>query len=225
MGLPIVEPPWYSDEEVLAFQLGLLDDRPTELRAFATSLLISQEVGHVAGLFRRGHLRKKLLSLPDAVEWVKKHGEPSTPVYEELCSVAGVISKAYPWTFAQAAHFVLTGKTPRISMMSFRVERGAHPTATRVVLEVEPLTRPEDVEQLFRQARLEYSGGRTLRRQSSKHMRLAVFGTDRGAASWNSLLERWNKKHPEEGYKQVSDFKRDARRARKRLMFPGGDEK
>jgi hypothetical protein len=206
---------WYSDEEVHAFMSGACDDQVTELRAFAVSYAHSESAKPIAQMFRDSHLSGRTLPPDEALQWMESAEQETSFSNLAAREVAATLSKAFDWSVDQATHYILTDKVPKLKLLHYSIRHGKHPPLTTILLQVNLLVRPEEVEQAYRQARSEASGGRRLRRQSPKHLRLATLYGYAG----NKMLKQWNQYCPEgEAYSSRRDFKRDVLHARKRLL-------
>lgn len=154
---------------------------------------------------------------------------------EGLRLLADRLAKANAWTPAQASVFVLTGLTPTIGMI--RTTEGGHESrygiwhawAQRIVLSIDPAVPVDEVVTVYRAARARYANKRTrgnyqLRTQSAKMLRLAGFvaRNQRPGETWEALRNAWNAQCEQgEHYTQGANFRRDAGRARDRLLYRG----
>ena len=115
--------------------------------------------------------------------------------------------------------WLLTGIPPAHASMraSKRIdEQGA---VLRIVLDIDPTTPAREVAAFYRRVR----GPRLGRSLSTRQARLASFVEDRPPELWQRRMAAWNALHPEPGgrYESVSNFKRDATKARQRLLRRG----
>ena len=143
---------------------------------------------------------------------------------DRLRELSEQLSRHYRWDQAQATIFVLTGAIPLVSPIRAKMEPNLmRPSATaRVVLTIDPTASPAQVAKAYARVRSSWLG--RYRALSPKHLRLATFLAERpGEETWAERLKTWNARAsaPEryEGH-QVSNFARDCKRAKKRLLDP-----
>jgi hypothetical protein len=91
----------------------------------------------------------------------------------------------------------------------------------RIVLNIDPALPPEEVADAYREAR-ERQGVAGIRKMSDRQAVLAGWSFDR-PEPWRDLLVEWNKAFPDWSYTAESNFRRDALRAQRRLMYPARD--
>jgi hypothetical protein len=156
--------------------------------------------------------------------WTQQVPTVARTSLESLRHLSAGLSKAHAWTEAQATVFVLTGITPYID--AIRMTTGRAPIRDgvecgwggRIVLTIDPALAPEEVADAYREAR-RHQGVDKLRQISRRHAILGSWTFDRDEP-WADQMREWNSEHPEWVYTAVSNFRRDAARAQRRLMYP-----
>ncbi len=142
-------------------------------------------------------------------------------VLDELRRLSEKLARSYRWTADQATVFVLAGVTPY--MVGVRIETvvgSAHPAASTVCLEIDPIVSPLEVQKAYSQIRQKMLEG-IYRPLTEKHLKLAVFAAERRPpAKWAEVMAAWNEAHPEYGYEKETVFARDATAAQNRLLRP-----
>lgn len=158
--------------------------------------------------------------------WTKRIATVHGAALEALRVLAENLAKSYAWQPAQATLFVLTGLTPLIGQIRAtsggvyirnQVDCG---WAARITLDIDPATPASEVARAYRKVRADRRLGR-YRTMSEKHARLAAAASD-DAKSWAERLREWNTMFPKWEYTAASNFRRDARRAQRRLLYPAG---
>ena len=134
----------------------------------------------------------------------------------------------YPWTIAQATLFVLTGLAPEVNAVKYRVRESPWLTgATRILLDIDPSTTPDEVAQEYRSVRSKILSKRP-RSMTEKHLRLAAFAAERPESeTWDEKMRAWNQAYPEPqnphynyGPEDRRNFHRDVLDAWARLLYP-----
>lgn len=172
----------------------------------------------------------KRLSLPYSVDagesleyattgdgWVRKIPVTSGGVLDRLKALARSLSRHYGWQKAQATVFALTDRTPLVSVHSAHYAPNfSFPALSRIELVLDPALSPRQVAEFYRKARKEIVSGR-YRNLSEKHTLLAAFGASHGNSP--KLREKWNRQYPKWRYESESNFGRDVRAAKQRLLL------
>lgn len=178
--------------------------------------------------FRSGRVSTRFLSyaVPDN-NWRRLIAVTADGVLDRLRILADSLANSYAWTAGQATTFVLTDLTPQVSTirvtgLGVKVRHGvSHPWARRIVLTVDPMASPEDVLRAFQGVRQE-EGLSRLRTLDPKKSRLAAFAcAEHVHKPWGERLRLWNENFPEWAYLQESNFRRDALKSKRRLLYPG----
>ena len=134
----------------------------------------------------------------------------------------------YPWTVAQATVFVLTGLAPEVSTVKYRVRESPYLSgATRILLDIDPSTTPNEVAQEYRSVRDKILSKRP-RAMTEKHLRLAAFAAERPESeTWDEKMRAWNQAYPEPQYTRYNYGPEDRRNFHKhvldawaRLLYP-----
>ena len=129
---------------------------------------------------------------------------------EPLASLSSP-SVPYPWTHAQGAVFVLTGLAPEVHSVKYRVRESVWLRgATRILLDIDPNTTPDEVARQYRSVRNKISN--RPRTMDEKHLRLAAFAADRPESeTWDAKLLAWNEAYPEPQYPDYNYAPEDRR--------------
>ena len=153
--------------------------------------------------------------------WAKPIPVAAGGVLDELRVVSDRLARRHTWTPAQATTFVLTGNTPLVSPLRVKVQSSHIPALSRLVLTVDPAISPRELAEHYRQARQQFVGKRH-RSMSEKHTTLVTFMNTRPPKeTYARSMTAWNRKYPKWKYKAVSNFGRDVKTARKRLLGSG----
>lgn len=159
--------------------------------------------------------------------WVRRVRIAADSALDKLRVLAETLARAYAWTPAQAATFVVTGVTPQVSVirvtgLGIKFRRGvSHAWARRFVFNIDPAVSPQEVLRAYKEARRK-EGLSRLRPVDAKKSRLAAFaGVEHADKTWAERWQLWNRKFPEWTYSQQSNFRRDALKAQNRLLYPG----
>ncbi len=128
--------------------------------------------------------------------------------------VAKDLERWLGWSESTGAWFVLTDETPpHLPVVKSRLEWGLVPAASRIVLEVSPTLKPQQVAKLYSEMRSLYDLPPT-RAITEKHAELAVFANEvNDGRSWGNAMGKWNREHSAHQYMQVRLFTRDCRQA------------
>ena len=137
----------------------------------------------------------------------------------ELCALAALLSKAFTWSAAESTMFVLTDCPPLLATATRSLRRGnRYPCLSRIDLSIDPAMSPRQVEALYRDIRSQALAGR-YRNLTQKHAILAAF-TARNAGALSDQMQQWNREYSRWKYKSVTNFGRDSKAARDRLLKP-----
>lgn len=130
------------------------------------------------------------------------------------------LERQFGWDAAQATKFVLTDAPPLVSEITGDFKRREVSGTSRIELSIDPAASPRQVAEYYRLVRNQIVKGRH-RRQEEKHLELAVFDTYRpkgeSTAKW---LAQWNRENPKWQYDVKTNFLRDKKVARERLLSP-----
>jgi hypothetical protein len=149
-----------------------------------------------------------------------------------LLDLATSLAAVHGWEVSQATTWLLTGISPLVGLI--RITEKDPPIrhgewrawSQRVVLTVHPAATPKEVADAYRTTRdglgiAESYGKRRIRSLSLKHLTLATFLAQR-EGTWQEKMAAWNREHGKLGtYSQPSNFRRDARLARTRVLNIG----
>lgn len=139
------------------------------------------------------------------------------------------LARRYDWIKGAATQFVLADQVPRVYPLR---ASGRIPyswiSASRITLVLDPATSPEEVADFYQRVRKSdsYYAGAQVRPLSAKALMLAEFSaTAYDAERAIDQVKRWNEQHPEHAYDHsspasVSNFRRDLKQARARLLYP-----
>jgi hypothetical protein len=216
-------------------------------RDVAVALLLAEKARREPELvqFRKDVLRHQLVEQAEVEGWLKKRSAAGTelegrefvgflrpnnswpqriPVLgdqalKRLKELSDSMSRRYGWQPAQSTVFILTDTAPAISMKHAEAsENFHHPVMSRLVLTLDPALSPRQVADFYRKAWKALMEPGRYRNLSEKHTLLAAFSVDR--ADSPRLREAWNRKYPKWAYASESNFGRDLRVARERLLSP-----
>lgn len=141
-------------------------------------------------------------------------------ILERLWNLSLSLAETYPWTEAQATVFVLTGLSPLIPAITHQLRMRKETSDSRVLIDIDPMSSPEDVAKSYLQNRHELVGLRP-RDLSEKHLILALFATTRPQEEkWVEKMAQWNKSFPQWKYNRETTFGSDALLAQKRVLNP-----
>jgi hypothetical protein len=144
-----------------------------------------------------------------------------------LHELSKTLATFFHWQAAQATAFVLTDLTPVIETESVAVHPAPHVTVpyggpqplaclVRVTLTIDPIMTPKELARKYASVRNRLLAQKP-RALSTKHLALAVFTTKHPALNQESM-EQWAREFPQWKYRRISQFGRDARTARSRLL-------
>jgi len=159
--------------------------------------------------------------LPNS-EWTFCHPIRRGGVLERLREVSQDLAKRYDWQEAVATLFVLTGRTPLVSPLSYAVCPNGSPFKRRVItMEIDPILSPSEIARQYSKIRRAIMPNARTRDLSEKHLKLAAFFLEEARDdSWEQRLRSWNKSHPKWKYSHQSNFRRDCLRACSRISAP-----
>jgi len=156
-------------------------------------------------------------ALPDL--WVRKLPTAAGGVLERLRHLSEDLVRSYDWEEAAGTLFVLTGSIPLIQPLLLKFTWSARTFKRRTVeLSVDPAVSPAELAKQFGALRSKLIPGRRVRPLSNKHLQLASFLVEKSDESWASRLHRWNKAFSKWKYAHASNFRRDALKARERVV-------
>ena len=156
-------------------------------------------------------------ALPDI--WVRRIPTAEGGVLERLRHLSEDLVRSYDWDEAAATLFVLTARVPFIQPLVLKFTWSAGNFKRRVIeLSVDPAVSPAELAKQYGALRNKLISGRRVRPLSEKHLRLASFFVEKPDESWASRLHRWNKAFPKWKYVHSSNFRRDALKARERII-------
>jgi hypothetical protein len=130
------------------------------------------------------------------------------------------LSDRFGWPEPSAVFFVLTNVPPLPDpSFSYEISPGKHfPALDRVVMRVNPEMSAKELAAAYRAIRSQHFRAR-VRSLTPKHINLALFFASRPDESkWKELLDEWNKSYPKWRYRSESNFARDCREARRRVL-------
>jgi Sulfotransferase family len=218
---------------------------PGDGRHHAVSFLLAREAAEdprVAS-FRAEVMGKRVVPLDRLEQWVAEqaakdgegppagtlgyvgsHGlpvrQPTTKggVLEDLRSLVGELVKRYGWEHHQASSFVLTDPVPVLEPIrsSITGRRPKGPT-TRLVPEVDPANPASDVLKHYKALRRQLFPGQVPRIED-KRLMLSSSSPATSDEPSEALMRSWNDAHPNWAYRELAEFKRDARLTRQRLV-------
>jgi len=156
-------------------------------------------------------------ALPDP--WIRRVPTAVGGVLERLRLLSIDLVRSYDWEEAAATLFVLTGRIPLIQPLVLKSSWNSRTFKRRVVeLSVDPAISPAELAKQYGVLRSKLISGRRVRPLSNKHLQLASFLVEKPDESWASRLHRWNKAFPNWKYTHASNFRRDALKARERVV-------
>ncbi len=156
-------------------------------------------------------------ALPDL--WVRKLPTAVGGVLDRLRQLSEELTRSYDWEDAAATLFILTGRIPLIQRLVLKFTWSARTFKRRVIdLSVDPATSPAESAKQYGALRSRLISGRRVRPLSDKHLQLASFLLEKPDDSWAIRLHRWNKAFPKWKYVHASNFRRDALKARERVL-------
>jgi hypothetical protein len=112
----------------------------------------------------------------------------------------------------------MTGLTPKTPAVRAKTVGGDPISSTRrIVLDVDPLVEPRELNKRFKKAVADASGRP---KATKKQRRLAVFESENPDMDWRTLMNDWNERFPRDSYEDASQFQRDTVAARRMLLQP-----
>jgi hypothetical protein len=150
----------------------------------------------------------------------------------ELWAVATSLGRHFDaWTFEDTVSFIVSGAIPTLAEVRAATRSSTlYPAASRVVLDIDPHTAPEEVGDWYRRLRRRHDVARQ-RAMSPRSLALAVFVECNWhpGVTWEQLLVAWNVAHPDgddlHSGQTSRQFKVDCQRAWQALtgaLWPGG---
>ena len=193
-----------------------------------THLRVDASSGHLAidpPLIVRGPFSAELRLLHYGVpnsEWTRCYPIRRGGALEGLRELSRDLTKRYDWQEAIATLFVLTGRTPLISPLSYGVCPNSSPFKRRVItMEIDPLLSPMEIARQYSKIRRSIMPNARARDLSEKHIKLAAFFVAEARDdSWDQRFRVWNNAHPKWKYRHQSNFRRDCLRACRRISSP-----
>lgn len=183
-------------------------------------------LGHFSDFL--GSLRKMLeYSAPDS-EYLRVQSIGDSGVLMRLSDLSQHLIALYPWKADQATSFILTGSPPLVLAIEADLAHSDIPgdlpsASTRIVMKIDPAVPPKDVAEHYQSLRKTLVLKRP-RSMGARHLWLAAFMAEQQDDTWDHSMKVWNKawseKQPEWRYSQLSNFIRDAVKARKALLYP-----
>lgn len=156
---------------------------------------------------------------PGFIVQIKQRG-----VLHKLKKLAQKLSEKYGWSESDAVGFVLCGVTPVPPLVKIQEvwtsDYGL--LAKRITFTVYPFVTPTELAKFYRAVRAQTPYGRYVRVRGPKKLNqrtraLAVFFAVHPDLGWTELMRRWNEEHLEWAYRSVSNFRRDAMWAYRRV--------
>jgi len=161
--------------------------------------------------FRNRVLGGDLVSLEEARTLIETPGDVSTELHGLGNHLAGVY---HGWEPVAAMRFILTGRTPDLSLVKVRHTVTPPPTVT---LTITPWVSAETVKRVYRSAQSWYRiPGR--RKKKPRTLEVAQFYWEQNRLEgnklpWPVLFERWQQRYPErEGFTDWRSFQVCAKR-------------
>lgn len=151
-------------------------------------------------------------------------------VLGQLKRVAEELSRDFHWKERDAVGFILTGQAPNSPTANITLHCAPpYDQPTRIVVELSPQTKVEEVKKLFQILRRQTPFGpserfRRFRPLTKKRRELAVFLARTPSLSWGERMVLWNKEHEKWEYREINrkgepdprNFRRDALAAYRR---------
>jgi hypothetical protein len=185
-------------------------------------LITSKPDEHLA---RIEEYNSRILAFQDAdggvVLFEARRNSAAIRAADEICRA---VSNRYLWYQPQCATFLFAGGVPELPRSDARFVERDPSALSRIRLELDPFLSPRDVARIYQEARGELR--RRFRDLSLKHAALAgaCFFTNESRRDWPDHLRNWNravaKDHPDWQYNKLALFRRDAEKARQRMLFP-----
>jgi hypothetical protein len=138
-----------------------------------------------------------------------------------LAALARTLAVRWRWHPAQATMFVLTGNQPTVRSAVADIElNGETPTASRIVLTVDPSLSPKEVAAWYSEVRALIKPSR-VRPMGIRSYRLAQFVIEHPIGRWGVRRRSWNLQYPDWAETDDRVFGSRARTAHKLLTNPG----
>jgi hypothetical protein len=125
----------------------------------------------------------------------------------------------FHWSEAEAVMLVLTDEVPSVEPAKCQARWSQVPCLSRITIEVDPALSPRQVEALYRTVRGQLLEGR-YRNLTQKHALLAGFTSTLRDLKLADQMRKWNAQYHRWTYELVTNFGRDAKKARDRLLAP-----
>jgi hypothetical protein len=163
-------------------------------------------------------------AMPDS-RWVRRMPIGRDGTLRKTYELAVDLTRRFSWQQAQATVFLLTDLTPLVETENIEIRYpvtlpyvGQSPLMCllRVVITVDPSITPRELAQKYAQIRAKLLK-RKWRLQTEKHVQLALFAVNDRHLNSEAMRE-WNKDFPNWRYTRLSQFTRDAKTARNRLL-------
>jgi hypothetical protein len=163
--------------------------------------------------------------------WIQRVPIASEGVLAHLSTLSSKLARDYQWQRADATIFILTGLIPIIEPLEVqsqlsafkdnRIEGGMITALSRIVFTVDPLVSPRELLTHFQAVRQSILGHKW-RDLRDRQLALAQFALDcSDNVPWLERMDAWNQRYPEEwSYARVVNFRRDCKRAVKKLLAP-----
>ena len=154
-------------------------------------------------------------------EWVRRIPVKHGGTLDRLRLLSRSLARRFTWQEAQAATFILTGISPKLSSLRGGIRMAfSQPVSSRINMEIDPTLTPEDVAERYKNLRASLIGTR-YRTMSEKHLRLAEFygGHKPEGTTWAVLMDKWNHNQNRGWeYYRFEVFARDCKQAWRRLI-------
>lgn len=168
-------------------------------------------------------------STPNVYRGIREVHTVSAPpggYLEWLARLSEDLASEYTWIKADATVFVLTGNTPPVFNCKVNYTGGysSLASANRIELVLDLALTEKEVAAIYRQARRsllkqDKLGKARFRQLSEKHLRLAIFDAEH-EGTYLKKKSAWNKQFPKWRYEHLSNFIRDSKKAKQRLLQP-----
>ena len=209
--------------DVQTFRSAHFGDPFDPLSPDETEAWIRARAGMPLRIEAGGRTTRQILKFPTSdggFDWVDVGGSAELT---ELAELADRLTAAYTWSQGSAVAFVLTDRVPRLrgvqwGLRSHMVEPPADGLA--ITLEVPWRTSPQEVAQIYSEARRKFLGDVPRDRPMEESgAYLAVFVAEvNDGREWAKAFEEWKRRFPDRAsqYKNVRAFSTAARGAYKR---------
>jgi len=162
----------------------------------------------------------KLLAYPRpdlkvALKPVRSHG-----TLGDLVQLARRLTDDFHWSDAEAVMFVLSDQPPPFSPVKIEPSVSSiSPCLSRITLVIDAALAPSQVKDTYTRARNALLQ-RRYRNLTRKHALLAGFSATFRTETLRDQMRKWNAQYPNWKYKLVTNFGRDVKQARERLLEP-----